>query len=71
MGKKTDNIQTYNGLTVNERLVVSGLLPKFDAAARQRNRRLMIAMLRKLALTEQYATLWVDTLLGDQTFFYH
>ena len=30
----------------------------------------MIAMLRKVALPEQYAAQWVDTLLGDSTFFY-
>jgi hypothetical protein len=71
MSKKTERKQVYKGLTVNERLMVSGLLEKFHAAAQQRKRDAMIAMLRRVALTEQYATRWVDTMLGDQTFFYH
>jgi hypothetical protein len=61
----------YHGLTVNERLVVSGLLDQFDEAARRRNRDAMILMLKQLALTQTYAATWVDTLLGDTTFFYH
>jgi hypothetical protein len=63
--------QDYVGLTVNERLVVSGLLDQFDAAARRRNRDAMILMLGQLALTPKYAATWVDTLLGDTKFFYH
>ena len=70
MNKKSASKKNYRGLTVNERLMVSGLLDQFSVAARKRNRQAMIAMLRKLALPEQYATHWVDTLLGDQTFFY-
>jgi hypothetical protein len=70
MTKKSETKKDYTGLTVNERLMVSGLLSKFDAAARKRNRESMIAMLRKVALPEQYAAKWVDTLLGDSTFFY-
>jgi hypothetical protein len=70
MKKKADHKRNYSGLTVNERLALSGLWKKFDAAARVRNRDAMIALLRKVALTEQYAALWVDTLLGDSTFFY-
>jgi hypothetical protein len=61
----------YEGMTVNERLVISGLLEQFDAAARRRNRDAMILMLKQLALTPTYAATWVDTLLGDTKFFYH
>ena len=61
----------YVGLTVNERLVVSGLLDQFDAAARRRNRDAMLQMLNQLALPPHYADVWVDTLLGDTTFFYY
>jgi len=71
MGKKVEAKKDYNGLTVNERLHVSGLLERFDAAARGRNRKRMIAMLKRVALPEPYAVHWVDTLLGDTTFFYH
>jgi hypothetical protein len=70
MSKKIENKQSFDGLTVNERLMVSGLLDKFDAAARKRNRERMISMLLRVALPKQYAAKWVDTLLGDQTFFY-
>jgi hypothetical protein len=69
MGKKAD-VKDYKGLTVNERLVVSGLLDRFDAAARARNRERMISMLKRVALSDSYANQWVDALLGDQTFFY-
>jgi hypothetical protein len=71
MGKKVDAKIDYRGLTVNERLHVSGLLEQFDAAAHARNRARMIAMLKRVSLPETYAVQWVDTLLGDQTFFYH
>jgi hypothetical protein len=70
MNRKPMAKQDYSGLTVNERLCVSGLLERFDAAARRRNRERMIAMLKRVALPEKYAAQWVDTLLGDQNFFY-
>jgi hypothetical protein len=70
VSRKKPAAKNYNGLSVNERLVLSGSLDKFHAAARLKNRKIMIALLKKVGLSEQYATLWVETLLGDQTFFY-
>lgn len=71
MGRKMDAKKDYSGLTVNERLHVSGMLERFDAAARARNRKRMIDLLKRVSIPEPYAVHWVDTLLGDQTFFYH
>jgi|SRR5579883_590911 len=67
--KSVAKLANYHGMTVNERLHTSGLLNRFNAAARQGNRRVMIAMLKRLALPKKYAEQWVDTLLGDQNFF--
>lgn len=63
--KKSAAKQNYNGMTVKERLFASGLLERFGAAARRRNRRGMITMLKRLAVSEKYAAQWVDTLLGE------
>lgn len=70
MNKKSAPKINYNGLTVNERLCASGLLERFDAAARLRNRARMLALLKRVSLPEKYAIQWVDTLLGDTHFFY-
>jgi hypothetical protein len=69
MSRKIAANKIYEGLKVNERLLVSGKLEQFDTAARKGNRRKMINMLQTLALTETYATRWVDTLLCSQTYF--
>ncbi|HZV36019.1 MAG TPA: hypothetical protein VFB72_15695 [Verrucomicrobiae bacterium] len=55
----------YAGMTVNERLFVSGLLERFRIAARRGDRRGMISMLKRLSLSDKYAAQWVDTMLGD------
>ena len=70
MNRKIESAKNYSGLTVNERLFVSGMLDQFYAAARDGKRETMISMLKRVALTESYAVRWVDTLLGDNTFFY-
>lgn len=44
----SDDRIDYSGMTVNERLYVAGLLEKFDAAARSRNRNEMLNILRKV-----------------------
>jgi hypothetical protein len=62
--------QDFTGLNVKERLCIAGLVERFDAAARQGNRATMMAMLKRVSLPKAYATQWVDTLLGDDTFFY-
>ena len=50
--------QELSGMTVNERLVVCGVIDKWDAAAKRRNKGDMIAILRDVALTETQA---IDT----------
>ena len=53
-------------MSVNKRLLVSGLVDKFEAAARLVNRKRMMALLRQVDLSENQAALWVNTLLEDQ-----
>jgi hypothetical protein len=48
---------------VNERLYASGLLDKFEAAARLGERNRMVVLLRQAGLSESDAAQWVDTLL--------
>jgi hypothetical protein len=71
MSKKQENQTAFKGLTVNERLLISGQLDKFDKAARTGNRKKMISLLQNVDLTKNSAKSWVDTLLGDQKFFYY
>jgi hypothetical protein len=52
-------------MTVNERLVVCGVLDKWDDAVRRRSRGEMIEVLRSVALTEQQAVHTTDTVLQN------
>jgi hypothetical protein len=52
-------------MSANQRLLVSGLLGKFEAAARLGVRKRMVALLRQVDFSETHAALWVDTLLQD------
>jgi len=56
-------------MTVNERLVVSGLMDEFDAAVRRRDRDAMIAILRKVALTEKGAAETAGAILADPSYY--
>ncbi|WP_017444189.1 hypothetical protein [Gayadomonas joobiniege] len=42
----------YAGMTVNERLYVSGLMGEFDEAVKQKNSETVRAILEKVELTE-------------------
>jgi hypothetical protein len=55
--------QRYAGMTVNERLVVSGRLAAWDAAVRARNREKMIAILKSLGVCDPART--ADATLAD------
>jgi hypothetical protein len=55
----------YGGMTVNERLVVSGLADEWDAAVRRRDREAMIAILMRVDLAQADAAWSADTLLAD------
>jgi hypothetical protein len=52
----------YSGMTVNERLVISGQLKAWDAAG---DRAKMIEILMATALTEKQAIFTADTTLAD------
>jgi hypothetical protein len=57
--------QELSGMTVNERLFACGLLSRWDAAAKGRNREEMIAVLREVALGEIEAAQITDTVLKN------
>lgn len=54
------------GMTVNERLVTSGLLSAWDYAIRNGQRQAAIDLLGQVDLTDQAEEI-VDTVLGDPT----
>lgn len=55
----------YPGMTVNERLVISGLMPEFEAAMRARDRARIIAVLQRVGLSTEDAAFTADTILGN------
>jgi hypothetical protein len=55
---------TFEGMTVNERLYAAGLLEKFDAASRARDRAGVIDLLKLVALSAQAAST-ADAMLGE------
>jgi hypothetical protein len=42
----------YSGMTVNERLVISGLLKDFDKARKKRDTKTMLIILKKIEIDE-------------------
>jgi hypothetical protein len=64
-GDPESSRSNYGGMTVNEGLFVSGLRDEFDAAARDRDRDAMIAVLMKVALTPKGAAQTTDAILAD------
>ena len=55
----------YRGITVNERLVISGQMAAFDAAVMARNGARMIAILMATDLTEAQAEQTTAAVLAD------
>ena len=55
----------YNGMTVNERLVISGQLKAWDAAVAAADRGRMIAILVATAMTERQAQETVAAVLAS------
>jgi hypothetical protein len=55
----------YAGMTVNERLVISGQMAAWDAAVVRRDRARMIEILVATELTAEQAAHTADTTLGD------
>lgn len=54
-----------SGMTVNERLAACGLIDRWDAAARAKNRKEMISVLREAALTKKEAAWTTDVVLAN------
>jgi hypothetical protein len=54
----------YSGMTVNERLIASGLLSAWDSAIRNGERQVAIDLLSQVDLIGQAAEI-VDTVFGD------
>ena len=57
--------EEYRGMTLNERLFTSGLMEEYGQAARDRDRDRMIAILERLALSNEQAAWSVDTILSN------
>jgi hypothetical protein len=53
----------FAGMTLNERLVAAGLVERWDAAVRRRDRAAMIAVLKEAGLAEPAPT--ADAVLAD------
>ena len=64
-GDPKSSRSVYGGMTVNERLFVSGLIDEFDAAVRGRDRDAMIGVLMKVALTQKGVGQTTDVILAD------
>jgi hypothetical protein len=63
-GKKpADAGAPLSGMTINERLYTLGLLDQFDAAARRRDRQLMIELLTKAGLSDADSVGCADAVL--------
>lgn len=60
-----DSRPRYGGMTVNERLVVAGVMDQFDAAIRRRDRTAAIAVLTELDMSHASAASTVDATLSD------
>lgn len=56
----------YAGMTVNERLVMSGRMAAWDAAVIRRDRAAMIAVLMATELTEKQAEQTADAVLAKR-----
>ena len=52
-------------MTVNERLLVAGLLNEFGAAVSRQDRAAMVALLSQVQLPDSGANAYVDALLAD------
>ena len=57
----------FGGMTVNERLVVAGLLEEFDLAIDSGDRKRAIELLVQVSMNEVSAAETVDMVLGNPT----
>ena len=52
----------YDGMTVNERLFEAKLLDEYDLAVRKRDRKALVKILEKVALSEKRANSTIDAI---------
>jgi hypothetical protein len=62
-----DHENDLAGMTVNERLFSRGLLDRWDAAARSRDRETMLQIMRDVEVSPPEST--VDAVLADPSFY--
>ncbi len=55
----------YSGMTVNERLFVSGRLWDFEAAVKEGNRKKVLEILKELQVSESDAIHIIDVYVGN------
>ncbi len=60
-----ENDRNYSGMTVNERLLVSGLMGQFDIAMKDRNKNQIIEILKKIDFEEKAAEQFVNTIFEN------
>jgi len=58
-------VPAYAGMTVNEKLVISGQMAEWDGAVAKRDRARMIEILMATELTAEQAASTTDTTLGN------
>ena len=62
--KISRSLGEYDGMTINERLVVSGLMAQYDSAVAERDREQMILLLNDAGLTTTQCIDSVDAILN-------
>jgi hypothetical protein len=65
VGRVNGQRPDFGGMTVNERLVVAGLIEQFDAAINVGDRQRAIDTLGQVAMSEANAAGTVDAVLAD------
>ena len=54
--------KNFEGMTVNERLFEAGLLDAFDLAVNKQDRKMLIEILKRVALSDEQANSTVDAI---------
>ena len=58
--------EQFKGMTVNERLYVSGLINEFEVAVVNKNKEKIIEILKKVEITDEYSIKMIlDSLLAQ------